>query len=789
MAKALKAVGTAILVVGAVVATGGAALAMGAGVGLGGALSLASVTTLSVGGFSVSAGALTAVGSLVSSIGGALSQPRVSTPGQASEWVANPNAPAVFAAGRIGVGGNVIHSAAYGPNDRMYNGIVSVVSWAGPIDAWETFKAAEVAVSFDGSGEAITAPYQDNKMWLRRQNGAQPEASYLSGPSGLEGGATLTDWTSAHKLSGKAAFRLDLAENSKGSAYNGSEPSVIQVVRGLRVYDPRLDSTYPGGSGPHRLNDPTTWTYSANPILWALKWQLGLWEGENGGAPQLDVQVGGVGQRFETIDVPAYVEAANISTSHSWTCAAWPSTDDDKAQVTDAFLQAGGAYYIERGGKASCLHRAAPRASVATISADDTAGPIELNTGASYKDRKNTGVPTYLSEAAGWKMIPLGEVSSETWVEEDGGRQRSQPITFAYVSDATQAAQLMCLAVAHTREGISGRIPLRPYMQGIRPGDAFTITEAEFVLDGLKCLCLETNYDAATGVHTVTFVSETDGKYDYAYGLSPTPPAIPALTPVDPTYVTPPLPGDWTITVRPPAAGGGQLPSFDLTGEVSNATATAILVEYGPTDEGPWTQAYQGPPTVTTIPIEGLQPGETYYVAVSYQRGQNYSERYVYDPVTAPASVSDTFVDAGALAVLDEANTNEITPAAVTNALDVYTASALTLSTSAQNVQGVVFTATGHRVIVDFRFYLNIWHPAGGGETCTLVLKRGAITIWSITLAATGDDFLFGWQSVAVPDVPPAGSHVYQLTAQLSAGTGSVMTAQSRFMIVTEYKR
>lgn len=636
MAKAVKAVGTAIMIVGAVVATGGMALAMGAGVGLLGSASLATSAVLSVGGFSVSAGALLSVGSLVSSIGGSLAQPKVSSAGGALGWVGDPNGPLHFAAGRIAVGGDLRHKAAYGPNDRMYFSAVTVVSDAGPIDAFESFTANEIPVTFDASGKANSS-YYANVMWRRTQLGFQPEGSYLASPSGLQGGASLPNWGASHKLSGKAAFILTLSENSKQSAYKGQYPKPRTIIRGLRVYDWRRDSTYPGGSGPQRLNDPSTWAYSANPILWSVKWLLGLWEGPNGkGAPQVDYQVGGIGTRWENIDVTAFTEAANIADTHGWTCAAWPSTDDDKAQVLDAFLQAGGAYYIERAGKASCIHRAAPRVSIATITAADTAGPIELDTSASYLDRKNTGVATYLSEADGWKMTALPEVSSSQWVTEDGGRKRSVPVTYSYVDKAKQAAELMCLALAHTREGISGRIPLKSYMQGIVPGAAFTITEPEFVLNGLKGLCLEANYDAMTGVHTVTFVSETDAKYPYAFGQTPNPPPPPALTPVDPTHVSPPLPGDWTITPRPPAPGGGQLPGFDLGGIVSNETATAVIVEYGPTATGPWTQAYQGPPTVTSIPIDGLQPGATYYVAVRYQRDQNYSERYIYGPYTAP---------------------------------------------------------------------------------------------------------------------------------------------------------
>lgn len=655
MGKALKAVGTAIMIVGAAVATGGMALAMGAGVGVLGSASLATSAVLSVGGFSMSAGALLSVGGLVSSVGGSLTQPRVSNAGGALGWVGDPNGPMHFAAGRIAVGGDLRHKAAYGPNDRMFFSAVTVVSDAGPIDAFEGFTANDVPVTFGADGKANSSFY-GGKLWRRTQRGFQPEATYLASPSGLEGGASLPNWGPQHKLSAKAATILTMVENSKGSAYKGQQPRPREIIRGLLVYDWRRDSTYPGGSGPQRLNDPSTWAYSANPILWSVKWLLGLWEGPTGkGAPQVDYQVGGIGTRWENIDVSAFTEAANIADTHGWTCAAWPSTDDDKAQVLDAFLQAGGAYYIERAGKASCIHRSAPRVSVATITAADTAGPIELDTSASYLDRKNTGVATYLSEADGWKMTALSEVSSPQWVTEDGGRQRTVPVTYSYVDKVKQAAELMCLGLAHTREGISGRIPLKSYMQGIVPGSAFTITESEFVLDGLKCLCLETSYDANTGVHTVTFVSETDAKYPYAFGQTPNPPPPPALTPVDPTHVSPPLPGDWTITPRPPAPGGGQLPGFDLGGIVSNETATAVIVEYGPTATGPWTQAYQGPPTVTTIPIDGLQPGATYYIAVRYQRDQNYSERYVYGPYTAPDLIAGGITDGAARELLDEA--------------------------------------------------------------------------------------------------------------------------------------
>jgi hypothetical protein len=245
-----------------------------------------------------------------------------------------------------------------------------------------------------------------------------------------------------------------------------------------------------------------------------------------------------------------------------------------------------------------------------------------------------------------------GEVTAESYREEDGA-VRSRGIDYPYVSNAVQAAQLAALQIANTREGIAGVIPLKPHLQRIRPGDAFTITEPGFVLNGLKCLCLNTDYDPATGVVRVSFVSETDGKYPFALGQSPTPPTPQVLTPADPRYVTPPLPIDWTITPRPGSGAG--LPTFDLSGVVSNDTATSLLVEFyevpsgaNPNDTPPvdtgWQSAGVWPPTATSIPIT-VQPDRYYWVGVKYIRNSNYSDRQVWGPYLAGKLLAEVPAD------------------------------------------------------------------------------------------------------------------------------------------------
>lgn len=588
--------------------------------------------------------------------------PKVPSSGAAIEWTANPDAPMHFAAGRVGVAGQIVHNAVYGP-DQMFVGFVNIVSAAGPIKGWVGFKADDAYVSFDGAGKAINTHYA-NVMWRTTRNGRQDGTdTALASPAGLKDNAAMPNWGSSYKLPGKACYMLTLAENSKRSAYKGKVPTGVNTIEGLFGWDPRLDSTYPGGFGPCRLNDPSTWVYLTNPILWALKWTLGLWEGPTGkGAPQVDYQVGGIGAKLSGIDVKSFVEAANVADANGWQVAAWPSTDDSKAKVLDSFLQAGGAIYAEKAGRIACVHRAAPRASIVTITGADTAGPIEIDTAASRINRINTIRPRYWSEAHDWQMTAADPVTADAWRAEDGGT-RTRGVDYPYVPSAKQARELAALDAANTREGIQGVIPLRPYMQGLEPGDCITITEPDFVLNGLKCLLLEVQDENESDIIRATFVSETDGKFPFAFGQTTVAPEGPTLVPTDPTLVSPPLPEDWVIAPRPPAPDGTQVPGFDLSGVVSNATADAMLVSWREVAEGEdpaleplfqsedgeilpgWVDAGVWPPTTRTVSIQGPQSGAVVWLAIRYKRGNNYSAAVLTGPLTAGTMASSPVID------------------------------------------------------------------------------------------------------------------------------------------------
>ena len=524
--------------------------------------------------------------------------------GRPTEWTPDPNAPIPFVFGRRGVAGTVVHQDAYGPDNR-YLGRVTIYSGGGPINAYSTFL-------LNGTAQTFTGELMDgtpvNRLWRQTKLGAQPDTA-LTSPS-VSGSYTMSGWTSSHKLSGYACSMITLRQDGDFEYWPNGIPKIIQVLQGMLSYDPRLDSTYPGGSGTCRLATPSTWVYSTNPIIAALKWALGI--KHNG------VLVGGIGSSVDGIDVDAFIAAANIADTNGWTVSAVAYSDapsgDDKYQVLEALLQAGGAVPARKQGKISCVSRANAPSSVVTISAADTAGPFEYVPSSRRDRRINTVIPRCVQEDHNWELVDLEPVTDSTYSTEDGAT-RSRGVTYAYVSDADQAAQLAAYDVANSREWEPFTIPLKPYLRDLDPGDAFTITDSDLGISGQKFLVLARSYDPATDRVEVTCTTETNAKHAWALGLTGTAPASPTLGYSDPLTIPTPSGSNWSL-----AAGTGETPSVVVTGAVpSTVTVSKIVAEVKTNAGSTWTPLGEYPTSTTKIEAPGLLASTSYVVRLTYR--------------------------------------------------------------------------------------------------------------------------------------------------------------------------
>jgi len=523
---------TAALVVGAVaLAATGIGAAASAGL-IGGAVTTAAGAT--VAGFAgVAASTFTAVGAIAgvaSAAVGALTakKPKTSSSGAQERFTANKDQGLPVILGYTQVSGFIIHRATSGPNN-LYQTFFAVLSAAGPIERLDTPTIDGATTIFVGG--AAQSDYA-GWMWMTTQLGQTPEPAALASPTG-----SVPGWDSSSKLSGYAAYCWTLKFDEKGKKYAGGVPKPAFMVAGVKVYDPRLDNTYPGGSGPCRADDEDTWIWKEEGFLHGLTWLLG--RHQNG------KRVIGVGAPIDGIDVPAFVEATNIAAANGWKMGGVVYSTDEKWGALKAMLQAAGGEPVRNGALISCIINA-PRVSLDTIRSADLVGEASVAATQSRRERINAVVPRYRSPDHGYEMVPAKVVTVPAYVTEDGG-QRTREIEYPLCQDAKIAAQLAAYDIMNAREFGPITLPLKPRWIGYKPGDCLTIDVPELNLVGQTALIIGRSLDPSTGIVTLTLKSETPAKHDFALGRAANPPPTPALQIIDPAdLLRPGVTASWT---------------------------------------------------------------------------------------------------------------------------------------------------------------------------------------------------------------------------------------------------
>lgn len=504
MAKVLKVVAVVAGVV-AIAASGGALLA-GGGLFLG--MTAASLTTIAT---------IASVTAAIASTGSVLLTKKPRARGSPSTVLIGSDAPQPYLMGRTYAGGVIRHDVGYGGTvdkvDNPYRGIVTVYSGSGPIESIESLQVDYSAVTF--SGGAATG-YFAGFMYSDTQLGATPESTALT--PNFSG---MTKWGASHKLSGYAAVLWNLKFDKKGKKFASGVPRLGIIAEGVKVYDPRLDSTYPGGSGTQRIDDETTWAYSDNPALHAIAYIYG--RHQNG------KRVFGIGMPAEGIALAYFVSLANLCETNGWTIGGVIFEPDDKWANLKDILTCASAEPVFSNGQISCRYDA-PVISLDTITETDLTGdPARVPFSRPWAERINGVVPKYRSEAHNWEYVPTDVASVSAFVTEDG-LEKNREIQWNLVQSADQAKELASYTVYNAREKGPIEITVGPRLRAYRPGEALTVNIAELGLTNQVCLILSRTIDPASMNVTLTMQTETSAKHAASLGLTgaiePTPAAF-----------------------------------------------------------------------------------------------------------------------------------------------------------------------------------------------------------------------------------------------------------------------
>jgi hypothetical protein len=618
MAKVLR---TVAMVAGAValVATGVGAIA--------GAATLASWGTSAVALTQIAS--VAAVVSAAASVGAQLLTKPPPIQGAVNQIIIGPNNPIPYGMGRSFFAGAQLHDVGYGgkvgKTKNPYMTKVYVWSAGGPVEELESFLMDWQEVSFTG-GSAIG--YYSGWFYKDDQLGARPEASALSGPWG-----TVPDWSAGHKLSGMAAGMLGFRFDRKGKVWANGIPAFGMVGKWARVYDWRKDDLYPGGDGDHRFDDEDTFEYDDNVALNAVTYARGRYAIEGDG--NQTIRVVGCGFPQDSFDWPAWNAFANTCEANGWTIGGHVF-DGPGISLWDNLKRicaAGGGVPVISGGLLSVRFQS-PKVAIDTITAADFADGDRIVPGMrTYRDRINSMVPKYRSEANKWEFVQSAAVTIEDYVALDG-EIKEEEYPCELVTDKDQAAQLTAYELFNRRELTGITYPCKPRLWRYRLGEAVQVIDPENGLNHL-CVIAAASKDIGSATVTLTFETETTAKHALALGMTGTAPPPPTLI----------APGDgddvaWENT------GGNDMPLATDLGVSDPDAGSAILTWRNPQQEG-WSylklhrgtsstfasatalpdQIVGGLGEIMSVEDEDLDPDDYWWWVVAYDEGD-----VAYDP-------------------------------------------------------------------------------------------------------------------------------------------------------------
>ena len=393
--------------------------------------------------------------------------------------------------GKSAVTGHRAYYGAWGTGDE-YNGEVFILS-NGHCDGLEPYvyfygeKHTLTSVSTIGNETAryTVAGFSDliDVRFYDGGAGQLADAKLVSDTSGLD-----NTWKSTSKLTGMAYVIVERKYDQ--DKFADGRPQFKWVLRGKKLYDWRKDSTVSGGSGDHRIDDPSTHEWSHNPFLSRADFEMGL-KGLISGRSII-----GMGKAFSELHLASYTTAANSAdtertknarTFDTYQIGMIVDSETDFTEVLRDFDDAGAGYSFSASGLSGIIV-GAPQIVAHTITVDD----IRMDAQKTIRYRRpsteayNYLTGSFISQEAFWEAESLTPVTVSADVTADK-RRRSLAYDFMQVSDPDVAQYLLNIRYRQNRKGGYATLPVSKHLAfKAEAGDWVTYAGLTWIIMGRR---------------------------------------------------------------------------------------------------------------------------------------------------------------------------------------------------------------------------------------------------------------------------------------------------------------
>ena len=318
-----------------------------------------------------------------------------------------------------------------------------------------------------------------------------------------------SNWDSDYKLSGVAYLAFKFKWNQ--DVFNGV-PDVKVVVKGQKIYDPRLDSTK-GGSGSHRDNDPTTWEYSNNSSLVLLDYLRNARYGKGLPTSAFETNYDSFSDSADICDtqVTPYSGGTDINLFET---NAYINTEEKVIDIVKELLNPMRAIFTYTQGKYQLIIED-PANSVFSINKNNVVGGIKI-TGEKKNQKYNRVIGTYVDPDKEWQSntitfppaddsgLPVADQHA-TMLAQDNGTLLEGNFDFKHITNPYQAEELCEIILKRSRNALGVEVTCTSEALDLTIGDIVDITydTASFSAKPFRVMGLSINTDNTVNLQLI----------------------------------------------------------------------------------------------------------------------------------------------------------------------------------------------------------------------------------------------------------------------------------------------
>lgn len=445
-----------------------------------------------------------------------------------------------------------------------------------------------------------------------------------------------------------AAYKAD-EQDQDNPVWAGRRPNFKWVLRGLKCYQARLDSSV-GGSGSHRRDDPSTWQWTENLIDARYNWVRGIYAGNQVAQPEMLL----IGRGLSALEAPPenVFARANlcdeiVDGEPRYRVGGMVYSNESFEDVEDAFATACAGVVVQREGSVE-IDPGEAKPIVAHFTDGDFIKETKVTwsdfLGDNDRDWVNTVVGRFPDPDQQWneRSAPVQRNTSD--IVADGG-PREATISLGLAPFGKQAQRVAEITRRLGRIWGRGVVTLPPQFAEVEEGDWVQWTSARRFGGQTKTFQVRAYGSDEGWRHQLTLREIDASVYSDGPALADGAVANPNAPP--PALIQPGA-GTWASTGTTIAGASGSVPAVQVQGAVDDAYAQRIRIEYRKAGDPDWEIWGEFGRNLTKTAITGIADKTEYEVAMSYLVADRWTPRRELAAVTTGAIATSS----GALTII-----------------------------------------------------------------------------------------------------------------------------------------